>query len=201
MEAVVLEGKFRQDQSIKIVQLSQILQAKLAMETEQALEFARFLIEQKDEDAPSSETIVFDLDRQINSQYVPIRLMTFFDYYPAPYTEEETQQSKEKFTEAFVDKARGYFVKEMMTQEDAIVSCARFRDLIERHVTRKGHLSTKDIDCIYLMLLKGGQNDISNLSSAQLADKTRGFDSQTIDLLFPGVDVDDVTSVAASKRA
>ena len=73
---------------------------KLALEYLPALMFARFLIEEKDEDDERG-MIELDMNRQINSQYIPIRLMTFFNYYPAQYTIEETQQTIQTFLQAF----------------------------------------------------------------------------------------------------
>lgn len=201
MESVVLEGKYRQDESIKTIEVQLILQKKLALEPGVAFQFARFLVEEQDEEGPGAETIVLDPNRQINSQYIPIRLMTFFNYYPAPYSEEETEASKKNFRDAFDTNARGHFVKEVMTQEDAIVSFTRFKRYIKKHVTDVKHLEAKDIDCVYLMLLKGGKDDFTKLTEAQLADRTRGFDTEKIAMLFPDVDIDDVTSAAPSKAA
>lgn len=45
-------------------------------------------------------------------------------------------------------------------------------------------LKDEDIDCAYVVLLKG-KSDVSKLSEAELADKIKGFDVQNISILFP----------------
>ena len=87
MEDVVFgQGKYAPNQSIIISELQQIIINKLGMEFLDAQNFARFLIEEKDEDQPEIDTIVFDKKRSINSQYIPIRLMTSFKHMPALFT-------------------------------------------------------------------------------------------------------------------
>ena len=69
----------------------------LGMESKDALVFARFLVEEDEEaDDMSSDTrrkrpsptIPFDPNRQVNSQYVPVRLMTNFSKLPTLFTHE-----------------------------------------------------------------------------------------------------------------
>lgn len=97
IEQVVLEDKFTTNQSVKIKELKQIWKEKINMEDSQALEFARFLIEEKDEDLPEVTTIELELNRQINSQYIPVRLMSMFTIYPTVYKEQDDQATKESF--------------------------------------------------------------------------------------------------------
>lgn len=67
IESVLLEGKFKAHQSISITQLQDILEAKLALARQQAMEMARFLIEERDDDDSEVGTIEFDPKRKINS--------------------------------------------------------------------------------------------------------------------------------------
>lgn len=66
------------------------------MDKGQSLNFARFLIEEHDEDDKTQRTIEFDPNRKVNSQYIPIRLQTRFKKYPAVYTEKEEKAVVEK---------------------------------------------------------------------------------------------------------
>lgn len=84
----------------------------------------------------------------------------------------------------------------MLTQDEAIVTFTRFKQLVSKHAPKTVVFQPRELDCVFLHLLKGGAHDISNLSEAQLADRTRGFDSQSIERLFPGIDIDEITSTA-----
>lgn len=96
VDQVVLDGQFKPQQSIRISQLQSILQNLLGMDKSQSLDFARFLIEERDEDDQTQTTIEFDPNRRVNSQYIPIRLQTRFRTYPAVFTEEQEKAVVEK---------------------------------------------------------------------------------------------------------
>ena len=87
VDKILLQGKFDASQSIKISQLAEIFQNVLALTQDQGIAFARFLIEENDEDEPEIVETSYDLQRQINSQYIPIRIMTLMGKTPAIYTD------------------------------------------------------------------------------------------------------------------
>ena len=67
----------------------------------QAVECARFLIEEKDEDRPNIKTIDFDPNRMVNVQYISVRLMSRFTYSPPIFTAKEEEGCKIKFNKVF----------------------------------------------------------------------------------------------------
>jgi len=67
------------------------------------VEFARFLVEEKDEDHPEIITILFDQNRQVNSQYIPVRLMTQFKAMPEIFTDLDEAAVVAKFKSEFND--------------------------------------------------------------------------------------------------
>jgi hypothetical protein len=71
------------------------------MKEQEAIDFARFLIEEKDEDLPNITTIEYDPNRQVNSQYIPVRLMTRFIECPASFELKVEELCKVKFNKAF----------------------------------------------------------------------------------------------------
>ena len=78
-------------------------------------------LEEKDEETPEITTIQFKETRQINSQYIPVRLMTQFKEYPAVYNDKDEDTAKANFKSAFDQKARQKFVVELHNQEEAII--------------------------------------------------------------------------------
>ena len=86
-----------------------------------------------------------------------------------------------------------------MIQDEAIVNFTRFTQLVDKFVTDKSKIDQKDIDCVFVMLIQSGELDVSAQSEAALAEKTKGFESQAIALLFEGIDIDEISSVNQSK--
>lgn len=97
IETVVLKGQYKANQSISIEQLQQIVQKLLALTPEESLILARFLVEEKDEEDSSMTKIQLDMKRHVNSQYIPVRLMTNFTSYPQIYSDSDEKAIKQKF--------------------------------------------------------------------------------------------------------
>ena len=97
----MLQGKYNASQSIKIVELAQIVEERLGLDHSDSVDLARFLIEEKDEERPEILEIEFDPNRKVNSQYIPIRIMTNFTKYPAVYSDAQEAEVQDKFISAF----------------------------------------------------------------------------------------------------
>ncbi len=65
----------------------------LPMSEQECLTFTRFLIEEQEEDQTSKkdQLISFDYNRQVNSLYIPTRLMTLFTSYPNIFSDLDEQ--------------------------------------------------------------------------------------------------------------
>ena len=65
------------------------------MSEHECLTFARFLIEEQEEEQASKtdQVIAFDYNRQVNSLYIPTRLMTLFTSYPYIFSDLDEQIS------------------------------------------------------------------------------------------------------------
>ena len=87
IEQEILGKRFKPNESVKISQLQVIFIEKLGLSQSEAQDFARFIIEEKDEEQPDMTSITFNPSRQVNSQYIPVRLMSNFKKYPAVYTD------------------------------------------------------------------------------------------------------------------
>lgn len=87
----------------------------MGLEDAEALTFARFLVEEKDEEEPDNSTIELDLKRKVNSQYIPVRLMTNFTKYPTLYGEKEEKLMLQKFEKMFDKETQQKFVKDLNT--------------------------------------------------------------------------------------
>lgn len=112
IEKIILENKFEANQSIKIGTLNEILKRKLNLSNQLGVDFARFLIEEQDEENPQ-ESIQFDLNRCVNSQYIPVRLMTNFKKYPAVYTNKQEFEAKLKFKNTLDEQATKKLIKKI----------------------------------------------------------------------------------------
>ena len=177
------------------MQLQSILEAKLALTSQQALDFARFLVEEKaDDDDSAEETIEYDPKRKINSQYIPVRLMTQFQELPMVYSPQQEAAAKAQFAEAFDKAAAKKLVKALNSQEEAIISFELFEGEVRKLDTSR-RLGAAQIDCAYILLCRG-KSDFSKIQEQELAEKVRGFDSQDISLLFEQyqLDIDDYSS-------
>ena len=91
------------------------------MAKEESLTFSRFIIEEKDEENPST-TIEFNKKRSVNSQYVPIRLMTNFSKMPTLYSDKQEKEVKDKIDKLLDNKQRSKLNAKINQQEDAIVN-------------------------------------------------------------------------------
>jgi len=78
----LFEDQVSKSHAISIVHLSNLLKVRLELTNAEAVRFARFLIEEKDEENPKVDTIAFNPELKVNMQYIPIRLMTHFKTYP-----------------------------------------------------------------------------------------------------------------------
>ena len=54
----------------------------------------------------------------------------------------------------------------MLTQEEAIITFEMFKEMFKKHAKNQEIIKPRDLDCVYLYLLKGGEHDISTLSEA-----------------------------------
>lgn len=92
------------------------------MPEEEAAKFARFLVEEVEEDSIADATVsreekmvAFDPNRQMLVQYVPVRLMTYFKKLPALYTEDKekavTDRFRKHFDDAKIKKLRDAFAE------------------------------------------------------------------------------------------
>ena len=125
------------------------------MTPEQAVEFARFLVEEKDEDHPEILTIMFDQNRQVNSQYIPVRLMTQFTALPAIYTDKDEAEAVSKFKAEFNAEQSRKFVKHLNQQEDAIISNEKFKAQVKQELKAGSKITQRNIDCAFIMLCRG----------------------------------------------
>ena len=65
-----------------------IFEQKLQLTQDESILFARFIVEEKDEEQPEITSLEVDLTKKVNSLYVPIRLITNFQVNPVIYTDE-----------------------------------------------------------------------------------------------------------------
>ena len=133
-------------------QLQAIFYEILGLSVEQALDFARFLIEEKDEEQPNKTTIEFDPKRQVNSQYIPIRLMTSFRKYPTLFTEAKEKEIMKAIQNEIPAKIQKQLVQKLNDQEEAIISKEHFY----REMKKISKASEEDLDCMFIFLSRGG---------------------------------------------
>lgn len=142
----------------------------LAMKSSDALVFARFLVEEDEEaDDISSDTrrkrppptIAFDPNRQVNSQYVPVRLMTNFSKLPTLFTHEQEQAACIKFKKAYSVKELKRLDRVFNDRDDAFVSLSEFAAELKRLPTAEGvePLTDNEVECIFVCLTRGGRTD------------------------------------------
>ena len=112
---------------------------------------ARFLVEEKDEDEPDVTTIELKLSRKINSQYIPVRLMSNFTKYPALYTSADEQKAIRKFKELLDPKAK-QIISYFQSQDNAIVAFPQFSQYITSLCPK---MPADTLDCAFVMLMKG----------------------------------------------
>jgi hypothetical protein len=79
----------------------------------QSLDFARFLIEERDEEDRTQTMIEFDPNRRVNSQYIPIRLQTRFKRYPTVFTEQQEKAVLNKINAKVSPKEQKKFVQRL----------------------------------------------------------------------------------------
>jgi hypothetical protein len=80
-------------------------------------------------------------------------------------------------------------VKDINEQEEAIIPFSVFKQLLDKQKPHISQLTEVEIDCAHVILCRG-TSSVDNLSVAELAERTIGFDTQNIALIFPGVDPD-----------
>ena len=107
-----MEGKYRANQSISIIDLAEIFEKKLRLVRDDAICLARFIVEERDEEMPHIKTVELNLNKKVNSLYVPIRLMTNFKKNPTIFTDAQEKNMLHKFTKVFGAK-QSKFVKLM----------------------------------------------------------------------------------------
>ena len=152
IENEIIQGNFRANQSIQIIELVDIFQKKLGLIRDDAICFARFIVEEKDEESPKDTKVELNLNRKVNSLYVPIRLMTNFETNPTLYTDAQEKDTLLKFAKVFGSKHQN-FVEQIQNQADAIISKEQFSKAIKNFV--KDELTEHDIDCAYILLSRG----------------------------------------------
>jgi len=135
-----------------VFQLQAILCKILGLSVEQALDFARFLIEEKDEAQPNQTTIEFNPKRQVNSQYIPIRLMTSFKKYPTLFTEAKEKETMKALNNEIPAKTQKQLVQKLNDQEEAIISKEHFY----REMKKISKASEEDLECLFIFLSRGG---------------------------------------------
>ena len=81
------------------------------MRERDAITFARFIIEEKDENKPDETVVSYDPSRKIDLQRVIVKLMSN-SLYPLMFHDSHEAGTREAFTKAF-DKNKDPFIKEI----------------------------------------------------------------------------------------
>ena len=166
----------------------------LGMNSSDSLVFARFLVEEDEEaDGLSSDTrrkrppptIAFDPNRQVNSQYVPVRLMANFTKLPTLFTHEQEMAACIKFKEAYSLKELKRLERVLNDCDDAFVDLFKFFNELRKLTVAEAAqpLTDHEVECIFVCLTRGGRTDqqllriLDDTKRAQLAYLARGFDS------------------------
>ena len=92
--------------NLRICEISPLFMNKLGLTLSDAQKFARFLVEEPDENAekdPDNAKIVYDPNRKANLQMVSVRLQLYTPYAKI-FTKDQEQKAKELFTKVFAKK-------------------------------------------------------------------------------------------------
>ena len=105
--------------------------------------------------------VIFDPNRQMLVQYVPVRLMTYFKKLPALYTEDKEKAVTDRFLKHFdnekIKKLRDIFAE----NSSPIIEKKFFKEQLDKIQKRMAAsprqnlpLSAIDVDCLFVMLVR-----------------------------------------------
>lgn len=105
IERELFDEEYKVSKQIRIVDLANIFGIKLGLTKPQANSFARFLVEEIDENNPNQEQIQYNPRLKTNFSMIVVRLMTY-SLYPIIYRDNHEREAKTKFKTAFSNHAK-----------------------------------------------------------------------------------------------
>ena len=122
--------------------------------------------------------------------------MTNFKKYPSIFSDSFEEQVLKKFVTAMGSQA-SKFMRVISEREDAVMGFDDFKSEVLKY--SKGKLQSEDIDCAFVILSRGTltyvKSQVDAWSSEMLAEKSMGFDTQNIHMLFKNGPIQEEASI------
>lgn len=180
---------------------------RLALPQSDALKFARFLVEDKDEEQEDQDEenakIHYDPNRKANMQLVSVRLK-LYAIYPKIFDNDQEQKARQEFTKAF-SKRHIKFIRlveqQAKNQDHGIINFDLFNALVLQ-IIGKEVLDQDLIECAYIYLCRPCPFcDVKRLLDHEMARCIKGFDSKRTHTLFTQIDDDETSSAKDNDKS
>lgn len=80
-----------------------IFKQKFDLSSKEATDFARYLVEEKEDDEAEDDTVDYDPNQKIKLQILSVKFMSKI-FCPLVFRDQDEENTKEKFTETFAKK-------------------------------------------------------------------------------------------------
>ena len=163
-------------------QLAQIFEAKLNLNQEDGIKFARFTTQEPADDVAVPQ----DLSKPIELINIITNIMSH-RFYPVMYGQPNEDQAKLNFTKAFL-KSKQEFFKEINEagKKLQLINLDTFKEIVRKFVPTSEILTDEmDIECAFIMMSRGVPfEDLSKLSEEDLLMSLEGFQANKIEMIF-----------------
>ena len=172
-----------------------IFRQKFDLTSQQATEFARYLVEEKENEDEDDDTVYYDPNQKIKLQMLAVKFMSKI-FCPLVYRDQDEEEAREKFTKAF-PKRQAQFIRIVneFAKTGKRVNLKEFKELINKHSNNNHNMTEMEVECGYVILCRGVHfEEIGNLKDLQISKALSGFDSKKTFLLFNDIQDEETTT-------